>query len=259
MQRFYISLLLTVILLGCSWAAADVLVIVTYNIHHGEGMDGKVDIDRIVNVIQPLNPHIVCLQEVDRNLPRTMHRDMPALFAKKLEMDVVFEPNFQFDGGEYGNATLTNLPILKHRNIALPNPISTEPRGCLVVTVKWQSKQIDIMNTHLGLNGQERLAQAEAIAKEIEERPVILAGDMNEHHTAPGMKVILKELNDTYIKSSDSIRGTIPVDKPVRRIDYILMSNAFQVVDSCIIHDDLTRLASDHLPYIVTMKMDTVE
>ncbi len=254
MQIWVAMPVVTLIFLGAFCAKANELTVVTYNIHHAEGTDGKLDIDRIAEIIKSLNPHVVCLQEVDRNLPRTKHSDMPALFSEKLGMTVIFEPNFQFDGGDYGNATLTSLPIVTQRNIALPNPISTEPRGCLVVTVEWQGKKIDVMNTHLGLNGQERLAQAEAIVKEFGENPVILAGDMNENSTAPGMQVIVKELKDTFIKKPESAKGTIPAGLPVRRIDFILVSSDFTVLSSSIIQNDITQVASDHLPYWVTLK-----
>ncbi|MCK5863022.1 MAG: endonuclease/exonuclease/phosphatase family protein, partial [Candidatus Hydrogenedentes bacterium] len=183
MKLFLFPLVIVLLCSNILLAESDPLTIITYNIHHGEGLDGKIDINRIATLIKASDPHIVCLQEVDCNLPRSNYIDMPEFFAEKLGMHVVFESNYQFAGGDYGNATLSKLPIITSRNIALPNPISAEPRGCLLVTVKWNGISIDIMNTHLGLNGQERLAQAEALVKELSENPVILAGDMNENAT----------------------------------------------------------------------------
>ncbi len=245
------------LLLVCAASAhePETLTIVTYNIHHGRGMDDIVDLERIAAVIRDLGPHIVCLQEVDRDLPRTEHLDMPNIFAEKLGMRVVFEPNYQFAGGDYGNATLTSLPILAQRNVPLPNPINAEPRGCLIVTVAWQGMSVDVMNTHLGLNGQERLAQAEAIVHEFGKNPVILAGDMNENATAPGMQRLLHKLKDTIEQRTDDTRGTVPVDVPLRRIDYILVCDAFETIDAKIIHNDATRIASDHLPYKAVVQL----
>ena len=40
------------------------LRILSYNIHHGEGMDGKLDLPRIASVITSVQPDIVALQEV---------------------------------------------------------------------------------------------------------------------------------------------------------------------------------------------------
>ena len=239
--------------------AAEPLVVITYNIHHGRGMDGVVDLDRIVAVIRAFDPHVVCLQEVDRNLPRTEHLDFPKRFAEKLGMTVLFEPNYQFDGGDYGNATLTRLPVKAYRNIALPNPINAEPRGCLAATIECQGQLIDVFNTHLGLNGQERLAQAEAIIEAFGEHPVILAGDMNELAAAPGMQRFLEHLKDTIEKQTDDTRGTVPVGAPMRRIDYILVDERFETLSATILFNEETQVASDHLPYVATIRLRVPE
>lgn len=237
-----------------SQSSAEELIVLTYNIHHGEGADGQVDLDRIVSVINKVDPDVVCLQEVDRNLSRTARQDFPALLSEKLDMQVFFEPNYLFDGGEYGNATLTRLPVSKHHNRTLPNPVNAEPRGCLTVTISWQGMTVDVLNTHLGLNGQERLAQAEALVAALGENPVILAGDMNENLTAPAMQRLTAKLKDTFMKQAGSPAGTVPADTPRRRIDYILVSGEFEAVKSTIVYDETTRVASDHLPYCVVLR-----
>lgn len=47
----------------------------TYNIHHGEGLDGKVDLLRIAEVIKRERADVVGLQEVDKGVERTARRD----------------------------------------------------------------------------------------------------------------------------------------------------------------------------------------
>jgi endonuclease/exonuclease/phosphatase family metal-dependent hydrolase len=180
---------------------------------------------------------------------------MPGVLAEKLGMTVLFEPNYQFDGGDYGNAIFTSLPVVSTENRALPNPISAEPRGCLVATLEWQGRKIEVMNTHLGLNGQERLAQAEAIAARLGDNPVILAGDMNEHITAPGMQVLTQKLRDTFEKNTGDLRATIPVQRPVRRIDFILVSNDWEILSFEIIQNETSSVASDHLPCIAKINL----
>ncbi len=259
MKQVYLFLCGVVLACGMPLSGAEDLVVLTYNIHHAEGMDGRVDLDRIVSVIKASAPHVVCLQEVDRNLPRTGCLDFPALLAEKLDMQVFFEPNYQFDGGDYGNAILTRLPVSGHHNMALPNPVNAEPRGCLTVTVSWQGFPIDVMNTHLGLNGQERLAQAEAIVAALGKNPVILAGDMNENLTAPAMQRLTARLKDTLVKGEDTPSGTVPAQAPRRRIDYVLVRSEFETVSSAILYDDTTRVASDHLPYKVVLRQSLCE
>jgi len=45
--------------------------VLTYNIHHGEGTDGKIDLTRIAALIKRLAPDLVALQEVDKATTRS--------------------------------------------------------------------------------------------------------------------------------------------------------------------------------------------
>ena len=45
--------------------------VLSYNIRHGEGMDGKIDLNRIASTINSVSPDIVSLQEVDDRRERT--------------------------------------------------------------------------------------------------------------------------------------------------------------------------------------------
>ena len=81
--------------------------VLCYNIHHGEGVDRKLDLERIARVIRSVSPEVVALQEVDRNTQRTGRVDQPAELARLTKMKVVFEKNIDFQGGQYGNALLS--------------------------------------------------------------------------------------------------------------------------------------------------------
>ena len=43
----------------------DTITVLSYNIHHGEGLDGKLDLQRIADVVKRENPDVVAFQEVD--------------------------------------------------------------------------------------------------------------------------------------------------------------------------------------------------
>ncbi len=219
------------------------LCVMTYNIHHGEGRDGKLDLDRIAAVIREANPDIVCLQEMDRNLPRTNHLDFPAELSKRLGMQAVFDCNYAFDGGEYGNATLTRFDVLSHENIRLPNPNNTEPRGCLKTVLRTKAGVVQVLNAHLGLKPGERKQQAEALVQRIENAPTILAGDFNEGVTKPGVALLLTRFNDALAEYTG------------KRIDHVFVSHAFDILSSRVISTPETAVASDHLPYVAEMRL----
>jgi len=220
--------------------------VLTYNIHHGAGRDEKLDLDRIAALIHEQQPDIVCLQEVDRNQPRSGKLDFPALFAAKLNMQGVFESNYNFDGGHYGNMTLTRFPVVSHENIALPGPAGREPRGCLRVTVRVNDRELDVFNTHLGLEAEERKAQVSAILPHIGDRPTVLAGDFNATLQEPPLQILLQKFKTT--NPVEPVPDDARAVKPRRQIDFILVSGPVDVLSSRIISGPVAAIASDHLP-----------
>ena len=67
--------------------------VMTYNIHHGQGIDGRLDLDRIAEIIRTENCDIVGLNEVDDNFgSRSDFQDQPRLLAEKLNMHYVYAP-----------------------------------------------------------------------------------------------------------------------------------------------------------------------
>ncbi|MBT5621283.1 MAG: endonuclease, partial [Verrucomicrobia bacterium] len=131
---FFLSVLGLTWLPGCNSPDITpvVLRVMTYNIHHAEGLDGKVDLERIANVLQQSNADVIALQEVDKNTERTGGIDMPAELAKLTGLNVVFGANLDnFQGGQYGTAILSRFPIESHENHLLNQTRKGEQRGVL--------------------------------------------------------------------------------------------------------------------------------
>jgi hypothetical protein len=64
--------------------AKKTLRVLTYNIHVGVGIDKKLDLQRIADVINHERPDLVGLQEVDRNVKRTEGKDASARFVENV-------------------------------------------------------------------------------------------------------------------------------------------------------------------------------
>ena len=93
------------------------IVIASYNIHRGVGLDRRRDHDRIAEVIAEVAPDAIGLQEVVRE-DGDNHRDQAAYLASKLGMQLVMgETRTLLAGGSYGNAVLTRLPVLGETNV----------------------------------------------------------------------------------------------------------------------------------------------
>ena len=86
----------------------NTLRIMSYNIHHGRGMDDTVDIERIGKLILAVNPEVVGLQEVDSMTNRSGNIDIIQLLSEQTGMYATFGYSILHDGGKYGNGMLTD-------------------------------------------------------------------------------------------------------------------------------------------------------
>lgn len=242
---------------GAALAAEPLRIrVLTYNIHHGEGVDGKLDLERIAAVIRAAEPDLVALQELDQGTTRTRRVDQPAELARLCQLHVAFGKNLDFQGGGYGNAVLSRWPIRKQHNQPLPAPDKGEPRGVLEVDVELPGgRTIGLWATHLAAlpSDRERVASAQAINQRAAARPelpLLLAGDLNDTPTSPTLKL----LGEKWQRAGDTPLSTVPVRAPRRQIDYVLFrpADAWKVIDVRVLDE---ALASDHRPLIALLEL----
>ena len=93
------------------------LRVMTYNLHHGEGVDGQLDLPRIARVILDAKPDLVALQEVDRNATRTGVVDQSAEYIRLTGLHGWYGAAMPFQGGEYGQTLLSRWPLENPRKI----------------------------------------------------------------------------------------------------------------------------------------------
>ncbi|MDO9049649.1 MAG: endonuclease/exonuclease/phosphatase family protein [Methylobacter sp.] len=242
------------------------LRIMTYNVHSCIGMDGKLAPERIARVIARYQPDIVALQELDVGRARTEGADQAHLIAHYLEMDFHFHPALHLEEERYGDAILTHLPIRLVKAGALPGLPGKpflEPRGALWVAIDVHGTEIQVINTHLGLLPHERRAQVEALlgpewlAHPDCRGPVIVCGDFNALPASKVCRRMRNRLNDAQIElERHRPRGTFFGRFPVSRIDHVFVDACFEVADIEVPDSELARVASDHLPLIVEVRLD---
>jgi len=229
----------------------SVLRIMCYNIRHGQGMDGIVNLERTGNVIKEWKPDLVAVQEVDKNTRRTNNTDQAKLLAEQLNMHFVFGKAIAFQGGEYGLALLSRFPILEHQMVLLPPEIQQEQRGILIAKIgipDAKGKVICFACTHLSVASQaERAVQIEKIDTLLSEgsEPVILAGDFNARPENESIVRFLTNWKDT----ADPALGKNVTPLLPKRIDYIFLrsKDSWTVWESRTIDDSIT---SDHMPIL---------
>lgn len=267
MRTQIILIALLLILSGC--ASNTNLRVMTYNIHHGQGIDGKLDLDRIASVIDQAGADLICLNEVDNNFgPRSNFVNQAKYLAESLDMHYVFGPALSLGSEEnpnlYGNAILSKYPIKKSSNHNLVTPTGSETRACLAATVSIGKIEYTFLATHLDHRKTDvRVNQAKDIIAIISSipPPVILGGDFNcpppdasNSDISKPIVIILDKL-----KSSFEIAGTGPSDTfgSGRKIDYIFISSDLEekVKNANVIRTPLTNVASDHLPMIAKFEL----
>ncbi len=252
--------LLTFLALAASAFATQpvTLRVMSYNLHHGEGLDGKLDLERIAKVIADAKAEIVGLQEVDRGVERTQKRDLPTELAKLTGLTVQFDKNIAHQGGDYGNAVLTRFPIMRAKNTHLKSFANGEQRGVQQLVLDVHGREILFMNTHL--DARREPAEREHSATELRvivaaagTMPVILVGDFNAAPAAPSIAAVREFLTDSWTTLSKEPGFTIPVKKPNKRIDYIWITPAsITPVKMTVLHSE----ASDHLPIVAELRLE---
>lgn len=231
--------------------------VLSYNIHHAEGIDGKLDLERIARVIAAAKPDIVALQEVDQKTERTHKVDQPTELARLTGMAVAFGGNIRLQGGAYGNAVLSKYPLKRHENQALPCFKEGEQRGVLEVEmeVPGLAEPLLLLATHLDhrADDRERVASARQInerAAKAGQRPMLLAGDLNDVRESQ----TLKTLQTVWTCANREPKPTIPVDKPTRQIDFILVRpvERWQVTEVTVLEE---AIASDHRAVLAVLEL----
>jgi endonuclease/exonuclease/phosphatase family metal-dependent hydrolase len=259
--------LLLAVATGIRGACAELpnkLRVLTYNIHHGEGVDGKFDLPRIAQVIKSASPHLVALQEVDRQTARAGGVDQPAELSRLTGMEVVFGQNIEFQGGGYGTAVLSGLPVKAHSSVKLPSFYNGEQRGVQVLELGSPGEPgLVFLCTHFDYrpDDRERTASAELVnglAARYADRLMILAGDLN---ATPESRVI-QELEKRWVVAGGGVKTqaeasppllTYPSGTPRKWIDFVLVRPAerWQVVEVRVLDEPV---ASDHRPLLAVLR-----
>lgn len=230
--------------------------VMTYNVHSCIGLDGRISLRRIAEVLHQHEPDFVALQELDDGCKRTNGRRQLDELKKLWPAEGEFFPLVRMRGGRYGIGYLSRLPVVETDPLLLPpadQVLPQEARGLQRVTIQLpDGSLLDIYNTHLGLTLKERRAQIKALLKlpMAPDRGQILTGDFNCRPTSKEYRRLTRSWQPTQSNPAKTWFGTFPV----RHLDYCFYRGEMKVAQSYVPRNSLTRLASDHLPLITDFK-----
>ncbi len=236
---------------------AKTIRVMTYNIHVGVGMDKKLDLERIAEVINQQHPDLVGLQEVDRGVERTQRRDEIAELAKLTKMDYAFAFNLRYQGGQYGVAILSKSPILATDHHLYLNTREAERRGFIRAEVSIGGRTINFVTTHLDYQYEDgRVYEAQQLLAAMKDVKglLIIVGDFNDVPAGEAYQLMHSSFTDAWFSLHPKDEGfTYPADKPAKRIDYILtrQSDGIKAKRAWIVE----TLASDHVPVVAELEL----
>ena len=245
---------------GAAWAnptAKVGLKIMSFNVRHCVGMDGKLDIERTAARIRTENPDFACLQEIDRRTARVNGIDQPSELAQLTGLHATFAKAIPYRGGEYGILILSREKPRAVERMPLPGK---EPRVLLIC----EFADVVVATSHLSVGKDaERTASVPIIRSAFAKysKPLFFTGDWN----ATPDSDLLAALGEFLTVKSETKCSTISKRRPLNGldgrphdmskfcIDYIACDRAhaaaFTVADAHVIED---RVTSDHMPIVAT-------
>lgn len=241
---------------GCDTRISDSGVeisIMSYNVHHCEGGDLKVDYERVASVIKRENPDFVGLQELDCKAKRTAGVDQAETLGALTGMYATYAMAIPLQGGSYGVSLLSREKPLSVIRKPLPG---AEARVLLLC----EFADCWVGTTHLALQEENQIKSAQIIRNVIAEckgnKPVFMTGDWNARPNSQTlaefrkfMKILSAERGRTY----SSFKTHAPESECC--IDYIAVDESFASKFSqrrtYVVPDIVT---SDHSPVVTVLK-----
>ena len=240
-------------------APPKTLRVLCYNIHYGQGNDGEYNLQRLADVINNAKPDLVALQEVDVVVERSGKVHQAQELGKLTGLAVRYGPTQHYQGGLYGNAVLTRLPILDVQIQPLPytaatRELTTYPRAAIAVDVKLPNNQpLRFISTHFQHNvAEDRVAEATAVNRLFGDGspPAILAGDMNATPDSEPIKILEQKWTNAI---DEAAAPSAPSSKPQLRIDYVFFrGKSLKLISTEVISEPM---ASDHCPVLAVFEL----
>jgi endonuclease/exonuclease/phosphatase family metal-dependent hydrolase len=226
------------------------LVVASYNVHGGVGLDRRFNPQRIAAVLAEIDADLVALQEVSSRQPGL---DLGAFLGASGGYQLIEGVTFQSPHGPFGNALLTRLPLLEVQRIDL-SVARREPRGAIDATLEWAGQPLRVIATHFGLKQGERFFQARRIVELAGNatQPTLLLGDINEWVPRASS---LRCLRQEFGREREVL--TFPAPMPALALDRLWVHPPTWLHEMRAHASPLARVASDHLPLVAELRAET--
>jgi endonuclease/exonuclease/phosphatase family metal-dependent hydrolase len=223
-------------------AGNQYLLIATFNIDSGQGLDGKTDLTRTARSLQKID--FIGMNEVHGFLWGEPKNQAKAL-SDILRLPYLYVPvETQWGEETFGNAVFSDLPITRWQRIVLPSHPFMSKRNYLLTDAEWHGKTIHFLTTHTDWKsgGEEQFKIVRDVFLSLP-APAILMGDLNTPPSSP----LIQDL-----KKTPGVEEAIDtqLDKVPGRVDWIFLRGLKT-------HDagQVDLKASDHPAYWASVEL----
>jgi len=234
-----------------------VIRIATYNVHRCRGMDRRVNVARIAEVLARLDADVVAVQEILRTRDSAApEADQVRFLARGLGYYFAFGETRKHRGAAYGNATFSRFPISFQHNYDITWR-HRQHRGCLRTDVHTRAggRTVHVYNVHLGTSPFERPHQAsrllsdEVLNTSTLRGPRLVMGDFNDWTRSVAARLMGSAFESVDMRLLGR-RRTYPGFFPVLHLDHFYYDRALRLTAFRLHRSKLAVVASDHLPLV---------
>lgn len=229
-----------------------IIKLLSFNIQHCKNYVSKeIDIKEVINLIKETGADIIGLNEVygeyENNPPQYME------IANALGYYYYFGMTFVYKNIPFGNALISKYKLKNPSTIMIPDPEIRDSHWYetrCIIRSNFEDFDLNVLVTHYGLfpSEQENAYQTTFDILENIDKKIVLMGDFN---LEPNSEII-KKIENKLINTLGAEHLTFPSIDPVKKIDYIFVSNDIKYRNAKIIN----KVVSDHLAHYVEIEID---
>lgn len=218
--------------------------------------------ERILEVLQQINPDVAALQEV-LTVTGSREHDQARFFAEELGFYACMGENRRLNGGAYGNLLLSRLPLRAIDNYDITVP-GREQRGCLQADLELDGTTLHFFNVHLGTSFFERRHQARMLldGRILQNRnlhgPRIVFGDFNEWIRGLASRLLSQHFQSVDVRAYVGRSRTYPGLLPLFHLDHIYFDPSLKLNGLALHRSRSALIASDHLPLFADFELRSI-
>jgi endonuclease/exonuclease/phosphatase family metal-dependent hydrolase len=248
--------------------AKDTFTVLTLNLAHGRGnglhqalqgqQTARDNLGRVAAFLRAVGPDIVALQEADGPSTWSGGFDHVAWLAGESGYPWASHgAHVRGLGLEYGTALMSRLEKTERRSHTFPPGLTAPPKGYTHATMRGPGGQlVDVVSLHLDPMGRgRREAQLAVIEEHFADRPrpLVVMGDFNAEWEAGSSELAAFASALGLSTWRPDANDLITFPRMARRLDWILVSDELEFIES-MIHDDVL---SDHRAVSATLRFRT--